>query len=347
MDQERVSSVRFDINGKPEGGAYPKDLSLLDYLRETLHLTGTKNGCNKGHCGTCTVLVDGKAVKSCLTKVSQLNGKSVLTIEGLKGEEGGLHPIQEAFFETGAIQCGFCTPGIILGTKALLDDTPHPKEEDIIKALSSNLCRCTGYVKIKQAVREAAELLAEGAKKEKAPPEEGGIGKRVLDIDGRDKATGTLKYADDYFPDGLLHGAVCWSTYPHGEIRDIDLEEAVKQKGVHVVLTYKDVPGRNLFGVATRNPDQPILAEGRVRFLGEAIAVVFGETKEIARRASDLIKVRYRKLEGVFDPRRGLEPDAPKLHPEGNICQQIFHEVGDVEKGFEEAHVVVSEAELT
>ncbi len=167
MDKEKVLSVSFNLNGKPHEGAYPQHLSLLDYLRETLHLTGAKNGCNKGYCGACTVLVGGRAVKSCLTKVSKLNKKSVLTIEGLKGEDGGLHPIQEAFIDVGAIQCGFCTPGMVLRTKALLDETPNPTEEDIIKALSSNLCRCTGYIKIKKAVHLAARFLKEGTKRQK------------------------------------------------------------------------------------------------------------------------------------------------------------------------------------
>lgn len=314
----------------------------MDYLRERLHLTGTKNGCNTGHCGACTVLVDGRPVKSCLTEVSKVNDRSVVTIEGLKGEEGGLHPIQQAFLELGAVQCGFCTPGMVLSSKALLDRKSNPTEKDIIKALSSNICRCTGYVKIKEAVHLAARLLTEGTQAKRAPQEKGGIRKRVLDVDGKEKVTGALKFADDHFPEGLLHGAVCWSKYPHAEIRDISIEEAMKIEGVHTIMTHKDVPGMNLFGTANHEPDNPVLAEDRVRFMGDAVAVVFAETKEIAKRARDLVKVRYRKLEGVFDPRRGLEADAPRLHAKGNICQHIFHEVGDVEKGFAEAQTTVS-----
>ncbi|MDP2643807.1 MAG: molybdopterin-dependent oxidoreductase [Desulfobacterales bacterium] len=342
MAQENAVSVSFILNGKAHGAVVTKDLSLLDYLRDTLHLAGTKNGCNQGYCGTCTVLINGRAVKSCLARVSRLDGKSVLTIEGLTADDGGLHPIQEAFLAAGAIQCGFCTPGMVLRAKALLDKSPDPADEDIVKALSANICRCTGYVKIKKAVRLAARLLAEGPKGQPIVPERGGVGKRVPDIDGREKATGALKFANDYFPQAVLHGAVCWSRHPHAEIEDISIEAAGKLKGVHVILTHKDVPGRNLFGVATPHPDHPVLAGDRVRFVGDAVAVVLAESIEIARRARDLIQVRYRILDGVFDPRRGLEADAPKVHAKGNICQHIFHQTGEIDKGFAQAHLVVS-----
>lgn len=159
LDREKLSPVSFYLNGDPHEAAVPNRLSLLDYLSETLHLTGTKSGCNKGHCGACTVLVNGKVVKSCLSQVSKLSGKTILTIEGLKGEDGDLHPIQEAFIESGAIQCGFCSPGMILRTKALLDKIPNPTEKDIIRALSSNHCRCTGYIKIKKAVNLTPAIL--------------------------------------------------------------------------------------------------------------------------------------------------------------------------------------------
>ncbi|GFN22313.1 MAG: (2Fe-2S)-binding protein [Thermoanaerobacteraceae bacterium] len=148
------------VNGREIQVQAPPGITLLELLREYLSLTGTKEGCGKGECGACTVLVDGMAVNACLFPAAKAEGREVTTIEGLaRGEE--LHPLQEAFISEGAVQCGFCTPGMIMSAKALLDREPHPSREQIKEALSGNLCRCTGYVKIVQAVEKAAEALAQ------------------------------------------------------------------------------------------------------------------------------------------------------------------------------------------
>ena len=152
--------IRFTVNGRKVDREVTADSRLLDLLRDDLHLTGTKEGCGEGECGACTVLIDGKAVNSCLVLAPQADGKDILTVEGLaKGNE--LHPIQRAFVEKGAVQCGFCTPGFIMSTYALLKESPNPSNEEILTALEGNLCRCTGYTKIIEAVHYAAKLMRE------------------------------------------------------------------------------------------------------------------------------------------------------------------------------------------
>ncbi len=152
--------IQFRINGKNQEADVPDDLRALDFLRESLSLTGVKEGCGEGECGACTILMNGEAVCSCLLLAAQLDGKEIQTIEGL-GTDQGLHPIQQSFIDEGAVQCGFCTPGIILATKALLDHNPNPSTQEIRKGLEGNLCRCTGYVKIENAVRKASEKMKE------------------------------------------------------------------------------------------------------------------------------------------------------------------------------------------
>ncbi|MBA3065987.1 (2Fe-2S)-binding protein [bacterium] len=148
--------ISFKINGKKVAVDVAPEARLLDVIRDNLGLTGTKEGCSKGECGACSVIVDGEIVDSCIFPVSQAEGCDIITIEGMS-KGGKLHPIQKAFIEEGAVQCGFCTPGMVLAAKALLDKKPHPSDEDIKEALSGNLCRCTGYTKIKNAVKKAAK----------------------------------------------------------------------------------------------------------------------------------------------------------------------------------------------
>lgn len=148
--------IEFMLNDKPVAYDAPADWSLLRLIRDGFGLTGTKCSCNQGECGACTVQLDGKAVNSCMVLAANMNGRSVVTIEGLE-ENGRLHPLQEAFIAVGAIQCGFCTPGMIMAAKALLDSNPHPAKDEILNALSGNICRCTGYEKIIEAVEAAAD----------------------------------------------------------------------------------------------------------------------------------------------------------------------------------------------
>lgn len=152
--------ISLNINGQPVEAAAAPNMTLLAFLREEIGLTGAKHGCGLGDCGACTVIMDGQPVNSCLVLAVQAQGKDIITIEGL-AENGKLHPIQRAFVDKGSIQCGFCTPGMILSAKALLDQNPKPTEKEIRTAISGNLCRCTGYQKIVEAIQEAAEHLQE------------------------------------------------------------------------------------------------------------------------------------------------------------------------------------------
>ena len=157
--------VEVTCNGKKMRVEVEPDMRALDLIRDVLGLTGTKEGCGRGECGACTILVDGRAVNSCLMYAAKLNGRDVITIEGLSGDNDKLHTIQEAFLEEGAVQCGFCTPGMIMSAKGLLDQNPEPCEEEIEEAISGNICRCTGYIKIIKAVKRAAREYKRWVKK--------------------------------------------------------------------------------------------------------------------------------------------------------------------------------------
>jgi len=160
MVKEDFVEIEFTLNGSPIKLEVKPNETLLDLLRYRLKLTGSKRGCNRGECGACTVLMNGKPVASCLILALKADGKDVLTIEGL-GSPGMLHPLQEAFIINNTVQCGFCTPGIIMSAKALLDENPNPSREDIQEAISGNLCRCTGYLPIMEAILEASRKTSE------------------------------------------------------------------------------------------------------------------------------------------------------------------------------------------
>ena len=332
------STIEFILNGKPISVRVSPDTTLLRYLRDDLHLTGTKNGCSTNHCGACMVLVDGQPTKSCLLKVKKLAGKKVTTIEGLS-IPGKLSTIQAAFLAAGAVQCGFCTPGMIVSTHALLQQVIDPTEEEIRIALKDNICRCTGYVKIIDAVKLAARWLHYPEERIDLSNTDTGIGKRLLDTDGVAKVKGSLPFADDLYLEDILYGKIVWSEYPHAEILGIKTESAKAVAGVVAVLTAKDVPGLN--GMGPVKADQPVLCSDRVRFVGDMVAVVFAETPAQAELGAGLVKVSYRELPGVFSPAAALQADAPQLHQQGNICNKLVHEVGDITAGFKEAQLIV------
>ena len=181
-----------------------KDMSLLRFLRDVLHLEGTKDGCSEGACGACTVIIDGKAQKACVQKLSRIEGKAVTTIEGLSEREKEVYSY--AFSKAGAVQCGYCTPGMIMSAKALIDSNPDPTKEDVKKAIRGNICRCTGYKKIEDAILLSARILRaeEGINRD----DDASLGSRYIRIDAEDKALGRGIFVDDMNPVGLLHLAV-------------------------------------------------------------------------------------------------------------------------------------------
>jgi selenium-dependent xanthine dehydrogenase len=344
----QVNGVEHEVEIEPE-------TSLASVLRGDLGLTGTKIGCGDGLCGSCVVLLDGKAVRSCTYPARRAAGKSVLTIEGLAatwGHPGELHPLQRAFIEHGAVQCGFCTPGLIMAAAALwarmADSGEEPSETAIRKALARNACRCTGYASVLRAVQSAIHEHQTG---EPLPPREPEvapplrvIGRSFPRPDAVAKVTGAAQFTDDYAFPGMLHGATLRAALPHARILSIDTREAAALPGVCAVLTHRDVPGRNRHGLVF--PDWPVLCEvgDKVRYLGDAVAIVAAETPEIARQALALIQVEYEPLPVVASAEEALRPDAALVHEEwasGNLLEHIKVRHGDVEEGFRQAEVIV------
>ena len=314
--------VQLTVNGKPVTATVPRDMTLLRYLRDQLRLTGTKCGCGGGECGTCTVLVDGEPKKSCLLRMKTMQGAQVVTIEGLSAD--GLHPIQTAFILKGAIQCGFCTPGLIMAAKALLDRKASPSREDILSALKGNYCRCTGYFAVIEAVEEAARILSGQRDTKVGSPVDFGpdiIGASVLDKSDIFKATGQLVFADDLYFDGMCYGAALLSDLPHAVIKSIETSKAESMQGVVRVLTAKDIPGINKFGLI--HADQPVFPEDKVRFVGDALALVIADTEENARKALQLIHVDFEELPVVASPDDALkESHLPPVHESGHVPQE-------------------------
>ncbi|MCI0714553.1 MAG: molybdopterin-dependent oxidoreductase [Chloroflexi bacterium] len=320
----------------------PESRTLAEVLRLDLGLTGTKIGCEEAECGICTVLVDGIPVDSCLFPAFKGYGKHILTIEGL-AQNGHLHPVQDNFIKHGAVQCGFCSPGLIMTSVALIDACPNPTDGDIKTALKDTYCRCTGYSSVIQAIKSAAsEMRGKAALPVNEPVVEDTeriVGKSVPPYEVRDKVTGKARYTDDYVFPNMLFARTLRSRYPHARIVNIDTSAAEKLGGVHAVLTYKDVPGENLHGLVRR--DWPVLCEDVVRYVGDAVAIVAADTPEIAAKAIALIDVEYDPLPVVSDPEYAHDPNAPHVHPGGNLLKHIKVRHGDIEKGFAEADVIV------
>jgi aldehyde oxidoreductase len=336
---ENLIPIEFGVNGKTIQARVDPRQSLLRFLRDELGLMGTKDGCSNGHCGACSVIIDGKLTRSCLIKVSRLQGSNIETIEGLSAG-GSLDLIQQAFIDAGAVQCGFCTPGMIMSTKALLDSNPNPEAAEIKKHFTQNrnICRCTGYVNIIKAVRLAAERRAGKSIHEALQP---GILPQhpIMDNIAEQVVAGKQQYADDLKVDGMLFGKVLWAAHPHAEILGIDVSEAEALPGVRAVITARDIPGKNQAGIVIR--DQVAIAEKKVIYIGDSVASVFADTLEIASDALSKIKVEYKVLPGVFSPAEAARPDAPKVHEKGNLLHRVSIVRGDIEEVFKTCAVVV------
>lgn len=330
------------INGRPV--SVEQDRKLIDVLRNDLKLKSVKDGCSEGACGTCTVLIDNKPVKACVQKVSRLEGKAIQTVEGLTDFEKELYVY--AFGAAGAVQCGFCIPGMVICAKALLDQNLNPTREEIAHALRNNYCRCTGYKKMIDAVELAAEILREGLEIPRPEPIHG-VGQRAHRIDVREKVLGTGKYTDDLddldFP-GLLYGSAVRSAYPRARVLSIDVSQAQAAPGVVCVATAADIPGQNKIG-HIKNDWATLIRVGNItRYLGDAIALVCGETPEAVEAAKKLIQVQYEPMPAVFDPVEALAFGAPFVHKEGNVLAFEHLVRGDADEAIvHSAHVVTRE----
>ena len=321
-----LEMYQFKVNGVMRETAENKP--LLRYLRDDLHLYSVKDGCSEGACGTCTIVVDGKAAKACILTTAKAAGKEILTVEGLSDEEK--EAFVYAFGTSGSVQCGFCTPGMVMAGKALIDSNPDPSEEEIRNAIRGNLCRCTGYRKIIDGIRLAASILR-GETKIDPEMEKGdayGVGQRAFRVDIRQKVLGYGKYPDDVDMEGMAHLSAVRSQYARARIKSIDASEALAMEGVIAVLTAADVPN-NKVGHLQQDWDVMIAVGDITRCVGDAICLVVAETEEILKEAKKKVRIEYEVLTPVTSIAEAMAPDAPKVHSKGNLCQTRHVTRGD------------------
>ena len=309
-----MKKIALEVNGRRHEILVGKNDVLLDFLRDRLDLIGAKQSCDrKGQCGACTVIVNGKAVPSCLTKLSKLEGARVITVEGL-GTPDNPHLVQHAFVLAGAVQCGYCTPGMIMAAKALLDGNPDPDDEIIKKAFRRNLCRCTGYVKIIEAVKLAGRFLrGESTPDEMAPK----AGDPILGVNhprpsAMAKACGTARFSADYKIPGVIEVAVVRSELPHASIKSIDTSGAKAMSGVEAVLTAADIRGSNL--IKDGVDDRELLCTDRVHCIGDPMVAVVARTKAEAEAAARAVKIELEPLPVLESPEQALEEGAFQVH---------------------------------
>ena len=316
-----------------------EDKRLIDFLREDLGLTSVKDGCSEGTCGTCSVVADGKLIKSCLMNLSRLDGAEITTVEGLSPREREVYV--HSFAECGAVQCGFCTPGMVMAAKVLLDKNPDPSREEIARVITGNLCRCTGYKKIIDAIELAARFLRTD---EALPPEgdDARVGDRSPRIDVMEKVLGTGKFPDDYRFDDMVYGRALRTPYPRARVDRIDISKALEHPDCIAVLTATDVPNNKIGHLI---PDWDVMIpQGEItRYIGDAVALVATGKRESLQEVLDLIEVDYTVLEPVLDPFEAMKDGAPRIHEKGNILSSERLVRGDAHKAVREAAHVVTE----
>ncbi len=318
-----------------------KDKSLLRFLRDDMKLKSVKDGCSQGACGTCTIIVDGKATRACILTTKRAVGKNIITVEGLSDREK--EAFVYAFGAKGAVQCGFCIPGMVISGKALIDTNPDPNEDEIKEALKNNICRCTGYKKIIEGIQLVAKILR-GESSIDEELEKGykyGVGDNAFRIDVREKVLGYGEYVDDVEIDDMLHVSAVRTKYPRAKIIDIDFSEALKLDGVVAVLTAEDVPN-NKVGHIQQDWDVMIAKGDITRCMGDAICLVVAESEEILKKAKPLVKIEYEVLEPVRNIDEAMKEDAPKLHPNGNLCQSRHVTRGNAKEAIANSKYVVT-----
>jgi xanthine dehydrogenase molybdenum-binding subunit len=334
-----MKTVEFQLNGKPQRASIQPGQSLLELLREDFRITSPKDACApQGQCGCCLALIDGKPKTACSIPAEKVEGRSVLTLEGVSAEERQLYA--DAFQQAAGLQCGFCTPGLVLRIKWLTDANSSLSRDEIAKGLDGHLCRCTGYVKIVDAVELIQARKRGGAAP--LPVDEGGVGARLGKVAGRELALGSRPFVADLSVAGMLHGAVVLSPHARARVVRIDTARARALPGVRRVATARDVPGNRWVGLIY--PDWPVLvAEGEeVRCVGDVLAAVAADSPRIAREAARLVEVEYEVRKPVLDPTRSIEPGAPQVNPQhANVLSTTRFERGDVDAALAaSAHVV-------
>ena len=330
-------STSFTVNGKPV--TCDREKKLLRFLRDDLRLTSVKDGCSEGSCGACTVLLNGEPIRSCSILTSEISGANIITVEGLSDREKEI--FTAAFGQAGAVQCGFCTPGMVICAKSILDKNLSPTEHEIRHAIRNNICRCTGYAKIVKAIELAGKMMRENDNFK--DDKNWLIGKRVPRVDVKDKVTGTGKYPDDIYIDGMLYAVAVRSKYPRAKVLSIDTELASVVPGVVRILTAEDIPGDVKVGHLKRDWDAMIAVGGITRYVGDVICLIAAESHDAAKKAEKLVKIQYEELQCVHDPTEAMQPDAPKVHEEGNLLGHTHVDRGDAEKAIAKSDFVLSE----
>ncbi len=321
-----------------------EEVSLLRWLRYTRRIASVKDGCSgEGACGACLVEIDGRAKLACRQKMADMEGKSIVTIEGFPPTELK-KTLGEAFVASGAVQCGFCSPGMLTRTKHLLETNPNPTRAEATKAVRAHLCRCTGYVKIVDAILLAAEKLREGGGSVEF--ETGGMGKSTPPkYQAYERAIGGPLFADGmHFPPEMIFGSLHFSEHPRAKVLRIDTSKAEAVDGVIKVLTYKDVPGKRRIGMITKDWDAYIAEGETTRYIGDVIACVIADGMLTARRAAKLIEVEYEVLEPPLTDMRLAENSSIKVHEGGgNLLKETTICYGEsVSDVFAKSEYVVS-----
>ncbi|HMZ06021.1 MAG TPA: molybdopterin-dependent oxidoreductase [Anaerolineales bacterium] len=351
-----MSNLNFSVNGKDYSVEAVAGETLSTLLRERLRLTGTKIGCEEAECGACTVLVNGEPMMSCVYPAERAEGKSIITIEGLadltpspspERREEQLHPLQEAFIEHGAVQCGFCIPGQIMTAYALLKRNPNAASDDIRFALKDTLCRCAGYPSIENAILAAAQSMRTGEPVQKPTHipdsihEHKSVGHSHLRPEAVEKVTGGAIYTDDLKFDGMLYAKAKRAMIPHGFLTKLDVSKAKALKGVVAVLTADDVPAEKNHGLVIY--DWPVMVGigERVRYVGDALAIVAAESQEIAEQASALIEAEFDLQPVITNPVMARQENVPQIHEKGNLLKHIKVRKGDMDAGFASADIIL------
>ena len=332
-------SYTFTVNGVQRTTDEKK--SLLRYLRDDLRLTSVKDGCSQGACGACTVIIDGQTVKSCVPTTDRLVGKNIVTVEGLSDWEKDVFTY--AYGEAGAVQCGFCIPGMVMCTKALLDKNLDPTEDEIKYALRNNYCRCTGYVKIIAAVKLAAKIMKAG-EIPGATTTDWHVGNRVHRLDVAEKVLGFGQYPDDIYPENFAYAGALRSKYARARVLSIDTSKAKALKGVVAVLTAEDIPGENMIGHLKHDQYTMVPVGELTHYLGDAVALIVAEDMATIEKARKLIKVEYEVLPAVHNIAEAAAPDAPLVFETDESNVQAYKHVsrGNAEEAIKNAPHVIS-----
>ena len=332
-------TVHCTVNHKPVTVETYPNQRLLDMLRNNLGLTSVKEGCSEGECGACTVIYNGEPITSCCVLAGQAEGADIITLEGVS-IDGKPDVVQQAFIDAGAIQCGFCIPGMILSAKSLLDVNLNPTRADVKKAIRGNLCRCTGYKKIEDAILMAADFFRE-QREIPSPPKQLHMNERAQRIDAKEKVNGTGLFADDLYPEGMIYAKGLYSKYPRARIDRIDVSKAAQHPDCVEILT-KDAVPCNKIGHIKQDWDVMMGVGDVTRYVGNVLAVVASTKQESLQEICDLIEVDYTELPPITSPADALRGDAPLIHEDGNIMSRAHLVRGDADEAIQSSKYVVT-----